>query len=78
MSRKTKFRAAFRPIAVVLACTVAGSVSAKDKPRRHTEDQRQPTGCEYIGKGYVKAAGTDTCVKVSGSSRTEGAVFFGH
>ncbi len=65
---------------VVMVCIAGlaggGAASAKDKPPKR-EAPRPATGCEFLGEGYVKAPGTDTCIKVSGSSRTEGAAIFG-
>lgn len=53
---------------------LAAEAEAKERPRPKLEPSPKATGCEYLGRGYTKAPGSDTCIKVSGSIRTEGAV----
>ena len=72
---RRRSRAFTRIVVVIAAMTVAGGLaSAKTKPPPKRDEPRQTaTGCESIGEGYVKVPGSDTCVKVSGSARSEGA-----
>jgi Porin subfamily len=64
-------------VAILVAALAAGSAaSAKDRPPPKRDEPRDLTGCEFFGEGYVKAPGTDTCIKLSGSVRTEGAAMF--
>lgn len=63
-----------RTIACCIALMLLGAgAEAKERPRPKLEPSREATGCEYLGEGYTKAPGSDTCVKVSGSVRAEGA-----
>ena len=53
--------------AAILTAALATSVSAKDVPRPKRDEPTKRTGCEYLGQGFIKAEGTDTCIKVGGS-----------
>ena len=65
-------------LAGLIALTAATSSLAKNKPPapRRDEPSKAVTGCESVGDGYVKVPGSDTCVRVSGSARSEGAATF--
>ena len=53
----------------------AAQAKAKDRPWPTQDDApATATGCEYMGKGYTKLPGSDTCVRISGSMRSEGAI----
>ena len=48
--------------------------TAKDLPRhKAAEEPKHATGCEFLGEGYVRAPGSDTCIKVGGLMRVEGS-----
>ena len=63
--------------ALVLTCGLANSAGAKERPSPKHDEPAKTTGCEVLGEGYVKEPGSDTCVRISGSARAEGAVVFG-
>lgn len=58
----------------LVALLLAVGAEAKDRPRPKPETSTRATGCAYLGEGYIKAEDSDTCIKVSGSVRAEGAV----
>ncbi|MCW6510415.1 porin [Lichenifustis flavocetrariae] len=67
-----------RRILVAAICLSAGAAVAKDPPRPQREDapRKSDAACAYLGEGYVKMPGTDTCVKMGGSVRAEGQAVF--
>ena len=68
----------FARIACLFWVSLAGSALARDLPRGKAEEPKKAaTGCEYLGEGYTKAPGSDTCIRISGSMRMEGAVISG-
>lgn len=56
-------------VGAVLMFSAGTMAEAKDLPR--LEPAHHATGCEWAGPGYVKAEGSDTCVRVAGSVRAE-------
>ncbi len=53
-----------------LAASIAGTpAKAKEAPR--PQQTHHATGCEWAGPGFVKAEGSDTCLRVGGSMRAE-------
>lgn len=64
-----------RTIASCISLILVGAgAEAKERPTPKLEPSPKATGCEYLGQGYIKIPGSDTCIKVSGSVRTEGVV----
>lgn len=68
---------AARMVAFVIVCSLSGAAGAKDKPPVRRDEPTKSSGCEIHGEGFVKAPGSDTCVKISGRVRVEGAAIFG-
>ncbi len=54
---------------LLLLLGLGASATAKDLPR--AEPVKKATGCEWAGPDFVKAEGTDTCVRFGGSVRAE-------
>ena len=57
--------------AVSLGLLIASGSSALAKNLPRSAAARPAAGCQWAGPGFVKADGSDTCVKVSGSVRAE-------
>lgn len=66
-----------RTAALVIVCSLSSVAEAKNKPPVKRDEPIKVSGCEIHGEGFVKAAGSDTCVKISGRVRVEGAAIFG-
>ena len=54
-----------------VALLAASPASAFTRPRK--EPDAKPRACPEIGEGYVRIPGSDTCVRVGGLVRVEGA-----
>jgi hypothetical protein len=66
------------PILLAAACLATNLNCAHDLPRGKAEPKAaQASACADLGPGYMRAPGSDTCVKVGGFVRTEGAVMLG-
>jgi hypothetical protein len=62
---------------VVFTCLVGCGAASKDWPRdRAEEPQKTDTFCAHLGEGYTRAPGSDTCVKLGGHVRMDGAVLW--
>ena len=64
-------------LALSLALGLAGPALGKELPRPKAEEPKKDTACAYLGEGYAKVPGSDTCIKVGGSVRVESATTFG-
>lgn len=63
----------------VTALPLAGTAAAEHggKPRKKSAPVSHPAkaqACPEFGPGFVKIAGTDTCVKVGGTITVEGGI----
>ena len=58
--------------ALAAALIVAAQPAGAWSPRKR-DDAPKVRACPELGEGYVRVPGTDTCVKVGGSVRVEGA-----
>jgi len=47
------------------------ATGAEAKDRLPPAKAPQTSGCEFMGPGFVKIEGTDTCMKISGSMRLD-------
>lgn len=56
---------------VAAALLAASPASAFSRPRK--EPDAKPRTCPEIGEGYVRVPGSDTCFRVGGLVRVEGA-----
>ena len=67
-----------RLILLAAICLSAGTAVAKDLPRRQDDEapRKSEAACAYLGEGYTKLPGSDTCVKIGGSVRAEGQAVF--
>lgn len=66
------------PILLAAACLATNLNCAVDLPRGRAEPKTADVAaCAHLGPGYVRAPGSDTCIKVGGFVRTEGAATFG-
>ena len=54
-----------------LALACASPAAAITRPKE--EPEAKAAACPEIGEGYVRVPGSDTCIKVGGSVRVEGA-----
>ena len=68
MKRSTRARGLIGLLAV-LAVSGLAVATARELPRR--EPERKTTGCEAMGEGFVKLEGTETCIRLGGSVRSE-------
>lgn len=64
--------------AVLLTCLTAGASSADDLSRRtaswpkpDSDKAEIDRSCAHLGQGYRRPPGSDTCIRVGGSVRTE-------
>ncbi len=69
MSRSFRIRVP-AACAIALGLCLPAAAFARDLPRGWAAPKAQ-SGCESFGPGFVKAEGTDTCVKIGGSIRVE-------
>lgn len=66
------------PILLAAACLASNLNCATDLPRGRAEPKSEAAeGCAYLGPGYIRAPGSNTCVKVGGYVRTDGSVILG-
>ena len=66
------------PILLAAACLAANLTCAHELPRGRAEPSRaEAVPCPELGPGYVRVPGADTCVKVGGLMRVDGAVILG-
>ena len=56
---------------------LATAAVAKDRPVPKPAPPHEANACAYLGEGYIKAPGSDTCIKVSGYVRSEASVSLG-
>ena len=56
-------------IGFVSAFLAGTPATAKELPR--AQQVHHATGCEWAGPGFIKAEGSDTCLRVGGSTRAE-------
>ena len=61
--------------ATVLLCAMSllGSIPAAAITRPKKEPEAKARACPEVGEGYIRVPGSDTCVRVGGSVRVEGA-----
>ncbi len=63
------------PILLAAACLATNLNCAAELPRGRAEPKSaDAAACREMGSGYIRVPGSDTCIKVGGSVRTEGAV----
>lgn len=63
------------PILLAAACLATNLNCATELPRgRAAPKAAEATACRETGPGYIRAPGSDTCIKVGGSVRTEGVI----
>ncbi len=67
MARMT-VRSAAAALAVLSASLPAAAIT---RPKK--EPEAKVRGCPEIGEGYIRVPGSDTCIRVGGSVRVEGA-----
>ncbi len=60
---------------MILLCAAsalwAPPAAAFERPKK--EPEAKPRACPEVGEGYVRVPGSDTCVRVGGTVRVEGA-----
>ena len=62
------------PILLAAACLATNLNCAAELPRGRAEPKTaNAASCAHLGPGYIRPPGSDTCIKVGGSVRTEGA-----
>ena len=66
------------PILLAAACLASNLTCANDLPRGRAEPKAEASEpCAQLGPGYIRAPGSNTCIKVGGSVRVDGAVTVG-
>ena len=66
------------PILLATACLATNLSCAHELPRGRAEPKGGDTlPCPQLGPGYVRAPGSNTCIKVGGYLRMDGAVILG-
>ena len=63
------------PILLAAACLATNLNCAAELPHGRAEPRSaEAKPCPEMGTGYIRVPGSDTCIKVGGSVRTEGAI----
>ena len=76
LSARREGRAMARMMLLCAAAALGASPSsAFDRPKK--EPDAKVRNCPEVGEGYIRVAGSSTCVKVGGLVRIEGAAIGG-
>ena len=58
-------------LATVVLCSASSGAAAWQRPEAHAAPKVE--ACPGTGEGFVRIPGSDTCIRVGGSVRVEGA-----